>query len=95
MGLRLESGRGTRPRGVVLLRAYARATANVAVPGRRLRRELAGPRGRLRRRRADQALELDPAHAPSTRLRGRLLPPARRGACPRRIRGELPARVTQ
>ena len=37
----------------------------------------------------DQALELDPAHAPSTRLRGRLLPLLGEALCPRKIRASF------
>ena len=68
--------------------AYARATANVAVQdgncGENSPALVADALEAL-----DQALELDPAHAPSTRLRGRLLPLLGEALCPRRIRASF------
>ena len=68
--------------------AYARATANVAVQdGNRGENSPALVADALEA--LDQALELDPAHAPSTRLRGRLLPLLGEALCPRRIRASF------
>ena len=68
--------------------AYARATANVAVQdgncGENSPALVADALEAL-----DQALELDPAHAPSTRLRGRLLPLLGEALCPRKIRASF------
>ena len=68
--------------------AYARATANVAVQdgaaGENSPALVADALEAL-----DQALELDPAHAPSTRLRGRLLPLLGEALCPRKIRSSF------
>ena len=68
--------------------AYARATANVAVQdgncGENSPALVADALEAL-----DQALELDPSHAPSTRLRGRLLPLLGEALCPRRIRASF------
>ena len=68
--------------------AYARATANVAVQdgacGENSPALVADALEAL-----DQALELDPAHAPSQRLRGRLLPLLGEALCPRRIRASF------
>jgi len=68
--------------------AYARATANVAVQdgncGENSPALVADALEAL-----DQALELNPAHAPSTRLRGRLLPLLGEALCPRRIRASF------
>ena len=68
--------------------AYARATANVAVQdgaaGENSPALVADALEAL-----DQALELDPAHAPSTRLRGRLLPLLGEALCPLRIRASF------
>ena len=68
--------------------AYARCTANVAVQdgacGENSPALVADALEAL-----DQALELDPAHAPSQRLRGRLLPLLGEALCPRRIRASF------
>ena len=68
--------------------AYARATANVAVQdgacGENSPALVADALEAL-----DQALELDPAHAPSQRLRGRLLPLLGEALCPRKIRASF------
>ena len=68
--------------------AYARATANVAIQdgaaGENSPALVADALEAL-----DQALELDPAHAPSTRLRGRLLPLLGEALCPRKIRSSF------
>jgi len=68
--------------------AYARATANVAVQdgaaGENSPALVADALEAL-----DQALDLDPAHAPSTRLRGRLLPLLGEALCPQRIRASF------
>ncbi len=68
--------------------AYARATANTAIQdgsaGENSPALVADALEAL-----DQALELDPAHAPSTRLRGRLLPLLGEALCPRKIRASF------
>ena len=68
--------------------AYARCTANVAVQdgacGENSPALVADALEAL-----DQALELDPAHAPSQRLRGRLLPLLGEALCPRKIRASF------
>ena len=68
--------------------AYARCTANVAVQdgacGENSPALVADALEAL-----DQALELDPSHAPSTRLRGRLLPLLGEALCPRKIRASF------
>ena len=68
--------------------AYARATANVAIQdgaaGENSPALVADALEAL-----DQALELDPAHAPSQRLRGRLLPLLGEALCPRKIRASF------
>ena len=68
--------------------AYARATANVAIQdgnaGENSPALVADALEAL-----DQALELDPAHAPSQRLRGRLLPLLGEALCPRKIRSSF------